>query len=83
MSKTLRDDNNDKKSLITIRNVLWKSKLRYTFGRNIYDRLSEKDNEKRSLAENLLKQLNKAIDNHPKETRMILCEYIYKRRKQQ
>lgn len=49
--------------------TIWKSKLRYSFSRN-------NDN----LGENIYKILDEKIDNNPKETKMFLCEYIYKRR---
>lgn len=53
-----------------ILSTIWKSKLRYSFFRN-------NDN----LAENIYKILDEKIDNNPKETKMTICEFIYKRRK--
>ncbi|MDR0579385.1 MAG: type III-A CRISPR-associated protein Cas10/Csm1 [Campylobacteraceae bacterium] len=64
-------------------NALWKSKLNYTFKRNIYDSLNNNDEEKNLLADDLLDKLYQMVENHPEETRMVLIEYIYKRRKQQ
>ena len=49
--------------------TIWKSKLRYSFSRN-------NDN----LGENIYKLLDEKIDNNPKETKMFLSEFIYKRR---
>ena len=50
--------------------TIWKSKLRYSFSRN-------NDN----LGENIYKILDERIDNNPKETKMTICEFIYKGRK--
>jgi CRISPR-associated protein Csm1 len=50
--------------------TIWKSKLNYTFSRN----MDEKYNE-------LLDVLDKEIEQNPKETKMFLSEFIYKRRK--
>jgi CRISPR-associated protein Csm1 len=61
-------------------NALWKSKLNYTFKRNIYSNFSDKE---KSSADELLNKLYKVIENNPKETRMVLSEYIYQRRKNQ
>lgn len=52
-----------------ILSTIWKSKLRYSFSRN-------NDN----LGENIYKLLDEKIDKNPKETKMFLCEFIYKRR---
>ena len=49
--------------------TLWKSKLNYTFSRNMDAKYSS-----------LLKVLNEQIENNPKETKMFLNEFIYKRR---
>ena len=49
--------------------TIWKSKLNYSFSRN----MSKNYN-------NLLKVLNEQIENNPKETKMFLSEFIYKRR---
>jgi CRISPR-associated protein Csm1 len=78
MRKKLKDEDYNK--LEVYKNTLWKSKLNYTFKRNIYNSIS--DEEKPSVEE-LLDKLYKVIENNPKETRMVLSEYIYKRRKQQ
>jgi CRISPR-associated protein Csm1 len=53
-----------------ILSTIWKSKLSYSFSRN-------NDN----LGENIYKILDEKIDNNPKETKMFLSEFIYKRRK--
>ncbi|WP_457561921.1 type III-A CRISPR-associated protein Cas10/Csm1 [Caminibacter pacificus] len=52
-----------------LKNSLWKSKLSYFYRRNI----SEDDNE-------LLDKLNKWIEDTPKEFKVSLFEYIYKKR---
>ena len=52
-----------------IRNTLWKSKLNYLFARNI-------DTKYHYILENL----NNIIEKNPKETKMFLSEFIYKRR---
>jgi CRISPR-associated protein Csm1 len=78
MSKNANDINSAK---FDIKNALWKSKLRYTFARNIFDRIGDNDEANRSLADRLLCVLDKAIDDNPGETKMVLCEYIYKRRR--
>jgi CRISPR-associated protein Csm1 len=52
-----------------ILSTIWKSKLSYSFGRN---------NDK--LGENIYKLLDENIEKNPKETKMFLCEFIYKRR---
>lgn len=62
------------------RPALWKSKLNYTFKRNIYNDIND---EEKPLADKLFDKLYEVIENNPKETRMVLSEYIYKRRKQQ
>jgi len=63
MSKKVNED---------IKNTMWKSKINYTFYRNV-DMKSE-ENQK------LLKNLNEMIENKPKETKMYLSEIVYKRR---
>ncbi len=52
-----------------IQATMWKSKLRYSFSRN---------NAK--LGETFFMVLDNAIDNNPKESKMYLSEFIYKRR---
>ncbi|MDR1450774.1 MAG: type III-A CRISPR-associated protein Cas10/Csm1 [Helicobacteraceae bacterium] len=63
-------------------NALWKSKLRYMFSRNVFDRIGKDREDKLSLANDLLKKLNAAIEEHPEATRMALSEYIYKKRRE-
>lgn len=60
MSKNIKDD---------IKNALWKSKLVYSFTRNIG-----------SGHDKLLALLNEMIERHPSETKAYLSELIYKRR---
>ncbi len=49
--------------------TMWKSKLRYSFGRN-----------NKTLGGTFLGVLDNAIEKNPSETKMFLCEFIYKRR---
>lgn len=51
------------------KDALWKSKLNYSFNRNIKGEHNE-----------LLSTLNKQIEKHPKESKMVISEIIYKRR---
>ncbi|WP_169940362.1 hypothetical protein [Campylobacter sp. RM15925] len=60
MSKNVKDD---------VKNTIWKSKLSYSFNRNM-----------QSYDKNFLLMLNEVIENNPKESKMAICEYIYKRR---
>ena len=53
-----------------VKSTIWKSKLNYIYIRNI-----SKDNFE------LLDLLNSYIENYPKELKMVLFEFIYKRRK--
>ena len=52
-----------------IRNTMWKSKLNYLFARNIDTKYHY-----------ILEDLNNVIEKNPKETKMFLSEFIYKRR---
>ena len=63
MSKKVNED---------MKNTMWKSKINYTFYRNV--NMKSEENQK------LLKNLNEMIENKPKETKMYLSEIIYKRR---
>jgi CRISPR-associated protein Csm1 len=51
------------------RDALWKSKLRYVFYRNMDEKYH-----------NMISKLDDIIDDCPSETKMFLCEFIYKRR---
>ena len=64
--------NMSKKINKDVRNTMWKSKINYTFYRNV--NMQSEDNQK------LLKNLNEMIENKPEETKMYLSEIIYKRR---
>jgi hypothetical protein len=59
--------------------AMWKSKLNYTFRRNVFDRIKEKS--KTDQAERLLEQCDNMIEHHPEVARMVLNEFIYKRRR--
>ena len=52
-----------------IKNALWRSKLNYMFHRNVS-----------KTHQALIEPLANSIENYPKETKMVLSEYIYKRR---
>ena len=58
-----------KEEELDIKNTLWKSKLVYSFTRNM---------DKKYIS--ILNTLNDSIEENPKETKMIICEFIYKRR---
>ena len=61
---------NMRKNIIKdIRNALWRSKLVYSISRNLPD-----------APESLIHVLNDNIENNPEETKMSICEFIYKRR---
>jgi hypothetical protein len=62
MAKKVKFDND-------VKSTIWKSKLSYSFSRNMDKRYNF-----------LLDALNSEIENHPQETKMFLNEYIYKRR---
>ncbi|WP_173030571.1 hypothetical protein [Campylobacter sp. CCUG 57310] len=57
-----------------VRNTMWKSKLSYSFTRNMQSKQGGGDMNE------LLLMLNNVIENNPKESKMAICEYIYKRR---
>ncbi len=62
-----------------ILSTMWKSKFRYSFNRNILEKIKDKKSKKE--AEELLKLLSILINDKPKETKMVVNEFIYKRRK--
>ena len=57
-----------------IKNTLWKSKLSYTFKRNIIDKQKNED------FTDVLKQIDEDIETYGASYKMILSEFIYKRR---
>lgn len=57
-----------------VKNTMWKSKLSYSFTRNMQNKQDGAD------MNGLLLMLNDTIENNPKESKMAICEYIYKRR---
>jgi len=61
-----------------IPSTMWKSRFRYSFNRNVLEKM--RSNEQREKAENMLKLLSWLIDESPKETKMVVNEFIYKRR---
>ncbi|GHS86282.1 hypothetical protein FACS189487_00240 [Campylobacterota bacterium] len=61
-----------------IEKTIWKSKLRYSFYRNVIEKLSGK--EEKGAAGKLLSTIDKTIDESYQTAKMALCEYIYKRR---
>jgi CRISPR-associated protein Csm1 len=58
--------------------TMWKSKFRYSFNRNVLEKMKNSDDRKK--AEAILELLGGLIDNNPKETKMVVNEFIYKRR---
>jgi CRISPR-associated protein Csm1 len=61
-----------------IPSTMWKSKFRYSFNRNVLEKMRSK--EQRERAEKILNLLSGLIDESPKETKMVINEFIYKRR---
>ena len=61
-----------------IPSTMWKSKFRYSFNRNVLEKMKNSDDRKR--AEEMLELLSGLIDGSPKETKMVINEFIYKRR---
>ena len=61
-----------------IASTMWKSKFRYSFNRNILEKMKNSNDNKR--AEEMLELLGGLIDSNPKETKMVVNEFIYKRR---
>jgi len=61
-----------------ITNTLWKSKINYLFNRNMLEKL--KDKEKKEDLGYFLGLINTMIENCPDVSKMILSEFIYKRR---
>jgi len=57
-----------------VKNTMWKSKLSYSFTRNMQNKQDGAD------MNGLLLMLNNVIENNPKESKMAICEYVYKRR---
>lgn len=53
-----------------IKATIWKSKLNYVFSRNM-----------ENMDTKIFKTLNECIEKNPKESKIVLCEFIYKRRK--
>ena len=53
-----------------IKATIWKSKLNYVFSRNM-----------KCIDTKVFNTLNYSIENNPKEAKIVLCEFIYKRRK--
>jgi CRISPR-associated protein Csm1 len=66
------------KYLNDIPSTMWKSKFRYSFNRNVLERA--RGDEAKSRANRVLELLGKLIENSPKETKMVINEFIYKRR---
>lgn len=64
MSKNVKND---------INNTMWRSKLNYSFYRN-FEQVKDEKKEK------ILLMLDNQIKKNPKEMKMVVCEYIYKRR---
>jgi CRISPR-associated protein Csm1 len=58
-----------------IKNALWKSKVSYMFKRNIIDKCKNEDFSE------VIKQINENIEIYGKDFKMVISEFIYKRRK--
>lgn len=61
-----------------ITSTMWKSKFRYSFNRNILEKMKSEQSKKE--AQEMLTLLSHLIDTKPKESKMVLNEFIYKRR---
>ena len=61
-----------------IPSTMWKSKFRYSFNRNVLEKMRGDEAKKR--AEDILGLLSRLINEKPKETKMVVNEFIYKRR---
>ena len=61
-----------------IPSTMWKSKFRYSFNRNVSEKM--KNDSDRKKAGEMLELLSGLIDSNPKETKMVVNEFIYKRR---
>ncbi|NOX15679.1 MAG: hypothetical protein GXP61_06610, partial [Epsilonproteobacteria bacterium] len=59
--------------------TIWKSKLAYSFSRNILEKVKN-DSTKLKEAKRLLAFINNMIEKEPEISKMILSEFIYKRR---
>jgi len=68
MSKRVKYEND-------IPSTMWKSKFRYSFNRNILEKTKAKKE-----AEAMLELLGGRIEKSPKETKMVVNEFIYRRR---
>ena len=67
-----------KKANIDPINNMWKSKLSYSFSRNILDKVFDDDKKEDLLY--FLSLLDNIIQNKPEAAKMIISEFIYKRR---
>ncbi|WP_277640948.1 type III-A CRISPR-associated protein Cas10/Csm1 [Wolinella succinogenes] len=67
--------NLDDKENLDIKNALWKSKLAYSFRRNIMEKHKDKNFDE------VLKQINENIDTYGSAFKMVIFEELYKRRK--
>lgn len=61
-----------------IPSTMWKSKFRYSFNRNVLEKM--KNSNEREKTEKMLELLGGLIDSNPKETKMVVNEFIYRRR---
>jgi hypothetical protein len=58
---------------------MWKSKLSYSFSRNILEKVGHNETKLKD-ALGLLNLIDMVLEKYPKEAKMVLSEYIYKRR---
>lgn len=61
-------------------NNMWQSKLRYSFSRNVLEKISKDDVAKKKDLEDFLSLLNGIIADRPHVSKMVMSEFIYKRR---
>ncbi|MCD6653565.1 MAG: type III-A CRISPR-associated protein Cas10/Csm1 [Sulfurovum sp.] len=61
-------------------NNMWQSKLRYSFSRNVLEKIPKEDEKRKKDLEGFLSLLNDIIGDLPHVSKMIMSEFIYKRR---
>jgi len=61
-----------------IPSTMWRSKFRYSFNRNVLEKMRKDEEKERAVK--ILELLSRLIDENPKETKMVVNEFIYMRR---
>ncbi len=76
MSKRVKNQTAD----FDMKDTMWKSKLAYSFSRNVLEKIPKQDEEKIKDLQGFLSLLNDIIEDRPEVSKMIMSEFIYKRR---